>query len=205
MSDTPATFLLKVLESGTASDDSLCEAARELLVRGEERAIEPIFRRLQANLDPSWVRDQLVMALGGLVASNDSVEREVYSGAEDLLLEILASPAEDRQVKASAVIGLGIMGSEKAILPLLEIIRSKSGDLQYPAVVALGQLRSHAAIPYLIGFLELDDTPLVIAATDALGKIGEQARSAIPTLERLIDEGNESERNAAKSALSRIN
>lgn len=204
MSSTFSQSPLQIIQDDAAADDIVCEAAQELLMEVNVAAIQPLLRRLNRGQDPPWVRAYLVTALGGIIASHDAVAEETYSRTVSILLKILTSPAETNDVRGAAAVAVGIMGVTEAIPPLLEILSSGSPELSYPAIVALGELKSPEVVSLLIGLLDSDKRSIRIAATEALQKIGKDAVSAAPKLRQLAEAGSEAERSAALTALSQI-
>jgi HEAT repeat protein len=84
------------------------------------------------------------------------------------LIHALRDP--DANVRHGAAEALGNIGDRSALFPILELLKEDFWS-QYPAVVALGEMRDSRAVPYLLKLL--DDEMLAIPAIIALGKIGD--------------------------------
>jgi HEAT repeat protein len=191
--------LLNVLQNPASSAGIVYDAAQDLKTMGDEKAIKPLTNRLSQELDPSWVRRELVIALCSviLLSGLDSPE------ARDLLLGILSS-SDDDEVKAAAALGLGCIGEIRAVEHLLEILESGNDDLMYACAAALGDIGDSRAIDPLIELLKIDRLAIPQTAAEGLGKIGAEAKRALPTLEELAERGNEAERRYALEAIARI-
>lgn len=191
--------LLSILKSPESSEDDLCNAAYDLRTIGGEKAIGPLISRLTQELDPPWVRRELVITLGSaiLLSGSDSPE------ARALLLEILSS-SEEEEVRAAAALNLGCIGEVRAVEPLLEILESGEDGLTYACVAALGDIGDPRAIDPLIEFLKVDSLGIPQTAAEGLGKFGAAAEKALPALQELAKRGNEAEKRHALEAIARI-
>ncbi|MBI1919772.1 MAG: HEAT repeat domain-containing protein [Geobacter sp.] len=117
--------------------------------------------------------------------------------AEAILIGLLTT--KDRDVKQQAVLSLGIMRSQTAVQPLLDIVwhRDFFGDLESlkrEALLAIGRIGDRRAVPYLVKFLNKKPLftvksleGLKIAAASALGNIGDE--SALEPLHSLSKRG----------------
>lgn len=199
-SETSLDNLLGILQSPTSSDDVLCDAARWLIELGDERAIEPLLRRLADESDPPWVRKELVTALGCVILLSGSDSPE----AGDLQLEILTSPEEGEEVRAAAALNLGHMGDLRAVEPLLKILESGETGLTYACTAALGNIGDPRAIDPLIELLTVDRLLIPQTAAKGLGRFGAAAKKALPALQGLTERGNEAEKRHALEAITRI-
>lgn len=117
----------------------------------------------------------------------------------------------------TAVALLRVGKASKPAVPILmaELLqeRNDTNCLIFPATineviaVALGKARAGTpdAVPALIEFLNLADTPLKRAAVArALGEIGPDAQPALPQLEALLGDPNDQVRQAAREAVMNI-
>lgn len=84
------------------------------------------------------------------------------------LIQALRDP--DVNVRHGAAEALGKIGDRNALAPIIELLKEDFW-LQYPAVVALGEMRDKRAVPHLLELLE--NETLVMPVVDALGKIGD--------------------------------
>lgn len=117
--------------------------------------------------------------------------------AEAILIGLLTT--KDRDVRQQAILSLGLMRSQTALQPLLDIVRQRDmfGDLESmrkEALLAIGRIGDRRATPELIRFIEkkpwftiksLDG--LKIAAASALGAIGDE--TALDPLRALAKRG----------------
>jgi HEAT repeat protein len=117
--------------------------------------------------------------------------------AEATLIGLLTT--KDRDVKLQAILSMGLMHSQTAVQPLLDIVRQGDffGDLEAlkrESLLAIGRIGDRRAVPDLIRFLNkkpwftvksLDS--LKIATASALGTIGDEA--ALETLRSLSIRG----------------
>ena len=71
-------------------------------------------------------------------------------------------------------------------------------------VVPLVQIRPVEAIPHLLRIIADDEVPPRIEAVRLLGEVGSGADVAVPTLIDLLDDSNETVREAASDVLQRI-
>lgn len=105
--------------------------------------------------------------------------------AEAILIGLLTT--KDRDVKQQAILSLGIMRSQTAVQPLLDIVRHRDffGDLESlkrEALLAIGRIGDRRAVADLVRFLSKKPLftvksleGLKIAAASALGNIGDEA------------------------------
>ena len=71
------------------------------------------------------------------------------------------------------------MGSDSAVLPLVEALRDEYEEVRIAAAVSLGQLRSAAAVPGLIEALRDAHREVRRAAIKSLGQLPKDQRTAI--------------------------
>lgn len=90
--------------------------------------------------------------------------------------------------RAAAAYALGLIGSKKALVPLLNIFNSKSqpSKVRGQAAEALALLGDRKSVPSLISALKDKSTEVRFWAAYALGELGDQ--SAIPALKRVSAE-----------------
>jgi HEAT repeat protein len=117
--------------------------------------------------------------------------------AEAVIIRLMAD--KDTSIVRQAVLSLGIMKSQQAIQPLLEIVEGrdlflKSITLKIEALQALGRIGTRRATPHLLGLLTRShwlawkkDEQLKIAAATTLGQIGDEA--ALPALKARAERG----------------
>lgn len=134
-------------------------------------------------------------------------------------------------VREGAAETLGKMGDPRAIEPLGEAVKDRVVDVRIKAVLALGCFKSPQYIKPLTKALEAEDVssmmaiailskmgapavePLVgalanrrlcVLVIEALGCIGPDAKPAVPALENLLTDKDESVRTAAAEALKKL-
>jgi HEAT repeat protein len=148
----------ETLEKALRNDDDadLRNSAMEVLVRFGKQAVPKLLMLLRDENEE--VRNFSAVMLGD-IASREAVGP---------LIEALRD--SDANVSHAAAEALGKIGDRSALLPLLELC---SGNfwLQYPAVVAMGEMRDNRAVPRLLQLL--DDEMLKEPVIEALGKIGD--------------------------------
>ncbi|WP_459815246.1 HEAT repeat domain-containing protein [Geotalea toluenoxydans] len=161
-----------VLERAVRNDGNadLRNGAMEVLVRFGRQAV-PALIALLRDADEE-VRNFSAVMLG------DIASREALYP----LIEALRDP--DINVSHAAAEALGKIGDDAALLPLIQLLE---GDfwLQYPAVVAMGEMADSRAVPHLIPLL--DHELLMEPVLKALGQIGD-ARALPHLLKVLCDD-----------------
>ncbi|MEN6449155.1 MAG: HEAT repeat domain-containing protein [Thermoguttaceae bacterium] len=125
----------------------------------------------------------------------------IGSPAVSTLVECLNNPAA--YVRCRAASALREAGPPKSAIPALsKMLREREERTQYAAAMALVRL-GKAAIPALLDVLKERSAGAWYAA-DALGKIGPEARTAVPILTELLRDKNRRIRLSAASALADI-
>lgn len=154
-----------ILEMAVRDDDNadLRNGAMEALVAFGGEAVP---RLLQLLVDENEeVRNFSAVMLGN-IGNHEAV---------DALVRALRDP--DINVRHGAAEALGKIGGTGALAPLVEMLKEDFW-LQYPAVVALGEMRDKRAVPFLRELL--GNEMLTMPVVEALGKIGD--RGALSTL-----------------------
>jgi HEAT repeat protein len=113
------------------------------------------------------------------------------------LIQVLDDP--DENVRHIAAEGLGRIGDARAIAPLIDCLKQDFW-IQYPAVIALGNIGDPSAAGHLVGLL--DDEMLRQAVIEALGKIGDI--SVIPVLADILSQNDPAVRNDTIASLVNI-
>jgi HEAT repeat protein len=110
--------------------------------------------------------------------------------------------SSDVNMKTCAVRAMGRNCDEMWFATLLRALGSKNTAIRYESTVALGELGSEEALPYLIKLSEDEDTRIQEAAIKGIGEIGgEEARQALNNLSKSSEQRI---RNAAKLALKQL-
>jgi HEAT repeat protein len=146
------------LDSAIRNNDNadLRNAAMEVMVRFAGSAIPRLVNLLHDKDEE--VRNFSTVMLGE-IANREAV------GAL-----VVALRDKDANVRHGAAEALGNIGDRSALFPILELLKEDFWS-QYPAIVALGEMRDPRAIPYLLKLL--DDDMVGVPAIIALGKIGD--------------------------------
>ncbi len=196
-----------------ALDDSAAivraTAARSVLALPAEEAAALLLSRLQDK--DAFVRQETAYALG------ETRSRQ----AVQALVALLQSKEKEDGVRGAAVVALGQIGDEAAVIPLAELLgrrvpaggiiarvrRSKKDENEFvrrAAAHSLGQIRSRAAVPALVAVLEDARAPDDVRreAVVSLGLIGDA--SAAPALRAVLDARDPYLSRAAYEALNKL-
>lgn len=176
-----------VLEKAVRNDldADLRNGAMEVLVRFGTQAVPDLLNLLQDENEE--VRNFSAVMLGD-ISSRQAVGP---------LIEALRD--RNINVRHAAAEALGKIGDHAALLPLIELLKEDFW-LQYPAIVAIGEMRDNRAAPQLIPLL--DDEMLREPVIEALGKIGDSR--AILHLADILSDPSEKLVAAAARALAAI-
>jgi HEAT repeat protein len=171
-------------------------AARALGRIGDERAIDPLLKRLD---DPAekrgehgtGAREAVALALGQLGPRR--AVRPLIAALKD----------QNPRVRRATARALGMLGDPAAADPLLPLLTDDQRRVVQEATVALGRLKATAACDRILALLDDEDSYLRAAAAEALGNIGERrAAAALGTL--LAGDRDPEVREAAARALGRL-
>ncbi|MCY3720807.1 MAG: HEAT repeat domain-containing protein [Candidatus Poribacteria bacterium] len=157
--------LIPVLENRDEMKSVRAAAAVSLGALKDERASTALLTALSD--ENAEIRLQAAVALGKL-KDTKAIPR---------LSEIVEDPLEPDTVRNAAVAALGNIGNTAAEAVLMRALDVRIGDISKNAVVALGQLKSEAAVPALIAILE-DKRVVLDASTDALAKASARTKAA---------------------------
>jgi len=139
------------------------------------------------------------------VANNVS-RLDPVAGLEALLANVKHKDVVRREVLPDALVNLA-KTSEPAATALVQLLKDKSPDVRYRAVLALGRIGASAklAVSDLSIMLEKDPNYLVRqVAAEALGQIGKEATPALPALLQATTDWNDHVRDAALAAIKKI-
>lgn len=113
------------------------------------------------------------------------------TGQTEPSLGVLEKGIQDRNAsfRWSAAVFLGEMGaSAKPAIPLLEEAATNSSkDVESVCIQSLAQI-SAETVPFLTNLLADSDPAIRISACIALGKLGPQAKTAVPMLQQLLND-----------------
>lgn len=114
------------------------------------------------------------------------------------LIGLLGAPGW--RTRAAAARTIVRMGPSVALKPVAAALKRPNGDVQYWALLILGELRDQRAAPLVVPFLQSTVRDLVTRGALTLGQLG--WRPAIPRLVGLLGHADESVRLAAIEALA---
>ena len=162
-------------------------AAREVAIAWAARCLEPeSLTPLVASPDNAVLRNA---ALAALIRQGPYAVSHVVAMLED--------PDPDVVMFACQI--LGQIGAPEAGPPLMRLLQHDHVNVVQAVIEALGKLQARDAVPRLIEILG-EDAWLQLAATDALGEIGDPL--AVPVLVGLVPESFVAE--AALEALRKV-
>lgn len=164
-------------------------AAGALGELGDHRAIEPL---IQSLADPNdIVRSSSAMSLGQLGDKSaigpliqllgDSVRANAASGLAAIgktvfypLLRTLRDESTRAEVREGVAIAFGMLGTQQAIDPLIQLLSDSSSDVRTEAAFALGQLGNTTAVDALISSLADNYESVRQQAAYSLGLLGDK-------------------------------
>ena len=195
-------LVLKKLEQGPSARlaEGLLEAVGQMKTSGA--AALPLLIKFLDSPDTN-LRLRAAIAIGRVgLATAQAVEK---------LTGLLGDT--DETVQIVTLTALGTLGrgtakdvalQKKLLAPILAKTRSKSKDIAYCAVEALGMLRTELAIPVLMSLLEDRDMHIRWRAAAALGELGDRAAKALAALQRLFNDPSTITRRYAVEAVEKI-
>jgi DEAD/DEAH box helicase domain-containing protein len=109
-----------------------------------------------------------------------------------------------KEKRRTAVMKLGMMGGETALITLIGVVRNHHEDLivRGRAALMLGKLGDRRAVESLIEALDAPGYQTRVHAAESLGKLGDPR--AIPSLRRVVETESDTFRAAAVEALHRL-
>jgi HEAT repeat protein len=122
------------------------------------------------------------------------------------LIQILEKD-EDARVRQAAALALGKVepDAEEVFRALTQAIgEDESPDVRLAACIVLGNDKSEEALPIFIQALRDEDHYVRLSAIGALGRMGPDAHSAIPSLIEIFEDNDEAVRYTAALALEDI-
>jgi HEAT repeat protein len=141
------------------------------------------------------IRHYAIETLGGFGAEAKS--------AMPVLIETLDDRDMDIRIQAVRAL-VRIDPTAKEVVPALEkLLHDSERDVRLEALDALGRCGKPAVAPLLESLKDLDSNILVHAA-ESLGRIGPEAKEALPALSLLLKDDVEEVRNVAAAALKKI-
>lgn len=109
-----------------------------------------------------------------------------------------------KEKRRTAVMKLGMMGGDTALLTLIGLVRNHHEDLivRGRAALMLGKLGDRRAVDPLIDALDAPGYQTRVHAAQSLGKLGDPR--AIPPLVRVVETETDTIRAAAEEALQKL-
>lgn len=140
------------------------------------------------------VRVAAAAALGDLEVSDKETITQLSKCLQD----------DNRAVVLATLNSLAALGdaSKPHVSEVLPLLNHPASEVRSAALVCVSELDDEAAIPVLIDALEDQQWTVRRDASEALGKFGSKAKSAVPVLFRFL--ASEEDRDAARSALRAI-
>lgn len=157
--------LIAMLENRDEAKSIRAAAAVSLGALKDERAIAPLQAALEA--EHAEIRLQAAAALGILKDAK----------AVPKLSQMVENPLEADNVRAAAAAALGNIGDKTSEAVLIRALDIRVGEVANNAIVALGKLKSEAAVPRLVDILG-DKAITLDASTDALAKASARTKAA---------------------------
>jgi len=115
--------------------------------------------------------------------SPSKITIDEFSGDFDAIIEVLSS--QDENSKEKAILALSGLSDERAILPLISVLKDEKPYIRITAIEALGKTGSQKVVKPLIEILRDDDRYVREAAAEELGHLG---RIALPELTKRISD-----------------
>lgn len=165
------------------------QGAESLGMLRDVRAVSPLISALKD--ESPFVRMAAVDSLGLLRAS----------AATKNIGEILLNDKES-QIRQSAAVSLGYIGSQDGAPYLISAIKDKDAGVRYAAVASLGQIRVAEAAPALESALKDADTGMKRSIISALDRM--DSESSVPVVRPLLNDADDSVRALAAKFLGRF-
>ena len=161
-------------------------AAEELGRLGDPRAITPLIEASGRG--------------GGERAKRAAIRALANVGMPAIrpLINTMLSSGESIFRRASAAEALGLIGSRRAVKPLLRAMNDSSIDVRLHALVSLSRLREKSAVPYIVRALSDESGGVRVNAASALGSFRSK-RAVVPLVKALKDEKWYVRQRAARS------
>lgn len=208
---------LIVAHCGVAAENAIPELAKVLAMKSHKGRAAAAYAlgtigTAKALAEAAGYRkddDQLVriaVAAGELQAKPD--DKQIRQEALPLLREALKRPEPHVRTMACEAIGLFGPSAAAALPELTELVKKRAeapmeAEAALRAIAMLGPVAA-TAVPLLTEAVSEDGAPWQMSAGVALGRIGEQARPAVPALQRLIASERPAPRTVAAWALLEI-
>ena len=172
------------------------------LLESEAEAAIPALLHIVTQSKDGCVRRQSALALGRIGTRNP-----------DAVMPALLEALRDKSARGGAIWGVIFLGpaAEGAVVPLVEIVRNPEGgdqddayDTRHFAMWALGSIgpKASAAVPMALEFLQNQKFADKRERSDAyllLSDIGSGAEAAVPTLVKMVENGNPEDEGWSKA------
>lgn len=119
-------------------------------------------------------------------------------------IALLGPPSHaDAQTRSKPLLN-ACAGDQSSVSYWAKTLKARDPQLRVRAASALGATRSEAAVPALLEALKDENADLRLAAIEALGRIGREARGSIPALSEALTDTDPRIRSEAARALEKI-
>jgi len=185
-----------------------------------EEGVQPLIEALQD--DSLFVSRAAVLALGDLKCRpaipyleeilQDPGKKELQASIVSVLktiggtevapalLQALGNP--DKRVKRNAALALGELRIEKAVLPLMKLMKDEDECLRAIAASSLGLIGDNRAVETLIEALNDHSKTVRTIAASSLGYLGDSG--ALSALQKALHDENKTVREIVTIALSKL-
>jgi HEAT repeat protein len=180
------------------------EAAIDGLWEDEDPALIATFVKMMQSDSSAQVRASAANALGHFVYLDEieAIPSGKISPALQALRAIIASPGEPLEVRRRAVEAISYSGADDVPGIIRDAYASPDEDMRVSAVFAMGSSADEQWIDTVISELEAQSPAMRYEAARAAGEL--EARSAVPTLARLLDDPDAEVQSMAVWALGQI-
>ena len=189
--DITSSFI-KILKDEQESGDARGFAAKTL---GKIRASDAKLVLIEALKD----KDHFVIGC--------AAEALADIGAKDAVPALIELLKDKENFRRMVVYALGEIGDPSAIPALIEALKDEEEWVRSSAAEALGKMRDKSVIPVLIEALKNEDDSdeeVISEAAKALGKIGPEAKDAVPALINVLNYEYGNVKQYAAEALGNI-
>jgi HEAT repeat protein len=186
------------------SDAEVREAALDGLWEDTDPALVPVLLNMLQNDPSEQVRAAGASALGQFVYLDDieEIPHAKVETALKTLRQIIAAPDEPREVRRRAVEAIGFSSAEDVPGMIRQAYASPDELMRVSAVFAMGNSADDQWIDTIISELESQLPAMRYEAARAAGEL--EARTAVGTLARLLDDPDREVQEMAIWALGQI-
>ncbi len=155
--------------------------------------------------DPLWERLGSKQSFVRLLALEEAalLEREEQVRYLPVIVEALKDNDSDVQLNAAALLFALGNDAESAVPAMIAYLREPDSERRNVIMTLVANLHN-TAIPALVDALKAEDPDIRLGACQALGKIGKEARAAVPALIALLSEVGQAVPDCASVTLGKI-